>query len=118
MCVTDTDPIRYSKYVDDCCRVISEEAEYPTDIYAVHLTRLHGLANRISGTLLHDDWDMTSSFTSAPIGACVQSLKSELLQLGNKLLVGAHQNRKCKFTIRFVLTTDRISHRSHALSRH
>ena len=94
MCVRDIDPIRYSKYVDDCCRVISEAAEYPTDIYVVHLTRLHGLANRITGTLFHDDCNVTTGFASAPIVACVKSLESELLQLRNSLPGGAHQNSK------------------------
>ena len=94
MCVRDIDPIRNSKYVDDCCHAISEASEYATDVDVIHLTRLHSLANRITGTLFHDDWHETSGFTSAPIGACVKSLESELLQLNDSLSVGAHQNGK------------------------
>jgi len=94
MCVRDIDPIRYSTYVDECCRAISEAAEYPTDIYVVHLTHLHGLADRITRTLISDEWHMTPAFTSAPIGACVKSFESELRQVRSSLPEGAHQNGK------------------------
>ncbi len=81
MCARDIYPIRYSKYVDECCRAISEAAEYPTDIYVVHLTRLHGVAFKIMNTFTFDECHITPTFTSAPIGACVNSFESELEQL-------------------------------------
>lgn len=56
--------------------------EYPNDAAAVHLARLHGVAGRISRVLSPHEWDPSSpGLNSAPIGACVKSLESELTQL-------------------------------------
>ncbi len=94
MCVRDIYPIRHSKYVDECCQAISAAAEYPTDTYVVHLTRLHGMADRISRSLTQDVWHGTPASGSAPLGACVKSLESELLQMRSSLLEGGRQNGK------------------------
>ena len=94
MCVRDIYPIQHSKYVDECCQAISAAAEYPTDIYVVHLTRLHGMADRISRSLTPDVWHGTPASGSAPLGACVKSLESELLQLRSSLLEGERHNGK------------------------
>ncbi|OQV08214.1 Fungal specific transcription factor domain-containing protein [Cladophialophora immunda] len=92
MCKRDVEPIRYSRYADECCRAISEAAEYPTDVYVVHLARLHGMAGRISCIRTQEDWHVNPVSTSAPIGACVKSLESELLQLRNSFPQLSHQN--------------------------
>lgn len=87
MCSRDIEQLRYTKYADDCVRVISEAAEYPSDMYLVRLTQLCCLGDRISRTLGTDDWDSSSSSSgiSAPIGACVRSFEAELHQLKHNL---------------------------------
>lgn len=90
----DMEPIRYSRYVNECCRIISEAVKYPTDVYVVHLARLHGLADKITCTLSHDDCHMIPALTSAPISACVKMLESELLQIKSLFPEEAHQNCK------------------------
>ena len=90
MCIRDIEPIRYSKYVDECCRILIEAAKFPTDISVVHLTRLHGLAQKIARTFTIDDYYMTTNFTAAPIGACVKALEADLLRLRNSLPEGFH----------------------------
>ncbi|EXJ68069.1 uncharacterized protein A1O5_08684 [Cladophialophora psammophila CBS 110553] len=81
-------PVQYSRYVDECCRVVSEAAEYPTDLSVVHLARLHGLADRISRSLTPENWHTIPACTSFPLGAGVKLLESELLQLRASLSEG------------------------------
>ena len=80
MCARDMDAMRYTSYTDECCRTITEAAEYPSDGYLVHLVRLHRVGDRISRVLSADDFDPVPAL-SAPIGMCVRSLESELQQL-------------------------------------
>ena len=96
MCTRDMEHIRCSRYVDECCQIISEAAEYPTDVYAVHIARFHGLADMIMSSLHYEDDHATPALNSAPIGACVKSLESELLQLKGTLLNSASQNGKLR----------------------
>lgn len=81
MCARDIEPIKQSKYVMECCQVLLEDMQYPSDIAAVHLVRLHGVAGRISQGLFTDGWNHPLGFNSAPIGACVKGLESDLMQL-------------------------------------
>ncbi|KIW86764.1 uncharacterized protein Z519_12550 [Cladophialophora bantiana CBS 173.52] len=77
MTARDFEPIRYTKYTDECCSMISEAVEYPTDIYLFQLTKLNYLGDKISRTIIQREWDPSSGI-SAPIGAYVKSLEAEL----------------------------------------
>lgn len=79
MSARDLDPIKYTKYADESCRILAEAAEYPTDILVVQLSKLHCISEKISRTLAIDAWD-TSTKVSAPIAFCVNALESELQQ--------------------------------------
>lgn len=92
MCIRDVEPIRYSKYVDECCCSLIEAAEFPTDISIVHLTRLHGVAQKIAHTFTLDSYDMTTDFTAAPTGACVKVLEADLVRLKTSLPDGSHHD--------------------------
>ena len=92
MCIRDIEPIRYSRYVDECCYILIEAAEFPTDTSVCHLTRLHGLAYRIAHTFTRDDYHMTPDFTSAPTGACVKAFEADLLQLKSSFPEEVHNN--------------------------
>lgn len=92
MCIRDMYPIQYSKYVDECCQAIFSAAEYATDIDVVHLTRFHGIADRIARSLSPGTWHMTPALGSAPLGACVKSLESELQQQKTSWSAGNRQN--------------------------
>ena len=94
MCARNIEPVRYSRYVDECCQVISQAAQYPTDAFVVHLTRLHGVADKTVRTLCPGEWHMSAGFASAPIGACVKILESELLQLKATIPDGNNQNSR------------------------
>ena len=92
MCIRDLEPIRYSKYVNECCCILTEAAEVPTDMSVVNLTRLHGLAQKIAHTFILDDSHETTNFTAAPTVACVKALEVDLLQLKGSLPEGSHHN--------------------------
>nr|KAK5451282.1 hypothetical protein LTR18_001301 [Exophiala xenobiotica] len=92
MCVRDIYPIQHSRYVEECCQAISAAAEYPTDNYVVHLTRLHGMADSISRSLSQDVRHGIPASGPAPLGACVKLLESELQQLRSSLVEGERQN--------------------------
>ncbi|EXJ87450.1 hypothetical protein A1O3_04410 [Capronia epimyces CBS 606.96] len=84
MCARDIVPLRYTKYADECCHLISEAAEYETDLYLVRLTQQCRLGDRMSRTLSPDEceWESGSDFSfSAPIGACVKMFEAELQRL-------------------------------------
>jgi hypothetical protein len=91
-------PVQYSKYVDECCRAVSEAAEYPTDLSAVHLARIHGMADRISRSLTPENWHTIPAFTPFPLGACVKLLEPELLQLRTSLSEGG-QNGELEYAM-------------------
>ena len=40
--------MKLSNYLEDCCAALESAAEYPTDIYLVHLTRLQGTVERMA----------------------------------------------------------------------
>lgn len=84
------EPIRYSRYVKDCCCILTEAAEFPTDSSVVHLTHLHGLARKVAHTFTLDDYHVTTDFTAALTGACVKALETELQQLKSSLPEGYH----------------------------
>lgn len=86
MCARDIEAIRYSSYTDECCRALSAASEYTTDIYLIQLTHVHCLADKIGRSLSRDEWDLTSSTISAPIGACVRSMELELSDLKTSLV--------------------------------
>lgn len=81
MCARDIEPMRYSKHVMECCQELLDHLQYPSDTAAVHLVRLHGVAGKISQNLDSEEWDQPLGFSSAPIGACVKAIESELLKV-------------------------------------
>ncbi|PQE22083.1 tRNA processing endoribonuclease protein [Rutstroemia sp. NJR-2017a BVV2] len=44
------DAMKYPVYLDECCRVIAEEKEYPTDVLLLELVKITDLAERIVNT--------------------------------------------------------------------
>lgn len=85
MCAKDIEPVKFTRYADECCQLISEASEYPSDNHVVQLTRLHQLEDTINRTLNYEEWDQSWGIT-APIGACMKSLEAELHKLKSVIL--------------------------------
>jgi hypothetical protein len=92
MCRRDMDPMRYTDYTEECCRVIEDAGEYPTDLYLVRLVRLHRMADRIRRILSVDECDPPGVILSAPIGMCIKSLEVELQQIKLSLDLNSPHN--------------------------
>ncbi|KAK9233890.1 hypothetical protein V1525DRAFT_414898 [Lipomyces kononenkoae] len=85
MCRRDMDPMKYTDYTEECCRVLEDAGEHPTDLYLVRLVRLHRMAGRIRRMLTIDEYDSPGLILSAPIGMCIKSIEAELRQLKQSL---------------------------------
>lgn len=84
MCSREMDPIRYTRYAEECFHAIADTVEYPTDAYLVQLVNLHRMSDKIARTLSIENLTSSTGF-STPIGALVKSLQGELLQLKDSL---------------------------------
>ena len=99
ICARDLYPIRHSSYVDECCRILSEASEYPTDVYLVQLTSLHCFVEKVNRVLSPEELGVGAGAT--PIGACVKLLESEFLQLRTSLSANSDIPQKGKFALPF-----------------
>lgn len=82
-CVKDLGSIiRFTRYTDECCNVLDQIAEYPTDASAVQLIRAMNVADKIHHTLYHTEL-FSSSVSSAPppLGLSIRWLEAEIKQL-------------------------------------
>ena len=90
MCIRDMEPIRHSRYVDDCCCLLTKTAQSPTDLTLCHLVRLHGLAQKVVRTFVRDDGYTTGLSTASTI-ACVKALEMDLFQMGETIASISHE---------------------------
>ncbi|CAG7916245.1 unnamed protein product [Penicillium olsonii] len=80
-CVKDLGPIiRFTKYTEECCKVLEQAAENPVDAHLVQLVRVMNLAERIHCTLYRTDLH-SSPVSSPPIGLSIRWLEAELKEL-------------------------------------
>jgi hypothetical protein len=86
MCSKDIDPLRYTDYTKECCRVIAEAGEYPTDRYLVSLVQMHSMTDRINRMLSCDESEPLGASLSAPLGMCIQLLEKELEAIKSTIL--------------------------------
>ena len=90
----DYEPIRYTKYAEECCQLLLEAAEYPTDVHLIQLVKLLYMGDKINRTLNPQDFDPSSNI-SMPVGAAVKSLEAEVHQLKPLVSPDSLQNGKC-----------------------
>ncbi|KAJ5769836.1 uncharacterized protein N7511_001887 [Penicillium nucicola] len=72
--------IRFTKYTEDCCNVLEQASEYPSDAYLVQLVRIMNLAEKIQNTLYRTEFHLSSA-PSTPLGLSIRWLEAELKQL-------------------------------------
>lgn len=70
------DALMNTTYLDDCCRVLEDEMEYPTDQLLVLLVRTQHLSRSVSMTLA-----FRNPKDSLPLSIIVQSFQHEISQL-------------------------------------
>lgn len=94
--VKHTDIMRYTRYMDDCCRVLLEKQEYPTDFFLVQLVKLQRIALCMQNTLPLDSLDPPSPLTSS-IGLSLKSFETELEQFKSSLPGNIQNHRRCSW---------------------
>ncbi|KAF4761865.1 hypothetical protein HAV15_006682 [Penicillium sp. str.  len=82
-CVKDLGSIiRFTRYTDECCNVLDQIAEYPTDASMVQLVRAMNVADRIHHTLYHTElYSSSVSSVPPPLGLSIRWLEAEIKQL-------------------------------------
>ncbi|KAI1617442.1 hypothetical protein EDD37DRAFT_219756 [Exophiala viscosa] len=83
----DMEPLKYSMYADECCRVLEQANEHANDEQLVIMTRIMSLVGKIKSTFSPEEWEPSSGM-SAPVGICVKSFEAELEQLKTRLPTG------------------------------
>ena len=81
ICIKKMDPMSYTQRTEECCRLLNERSELPSDAYLVHMVQLHHIASRIGQTLLLDEAEVPSGATLRPIQMCVKSFQKDLEEL-------------------------------------
>ncbi|KAJ6189815.1 hypothetical protein N7519_004723 [Penicillium mononematosum] len=79
-CVKDLGPIiRFTKYTDECCNVLEQVAEYPTDVSLVQLVRVMNMADKIHYALYNTEVNISSvSSAPPPLGLSIRWLEPSL----------------------------------------
>ncbi|OQE43291.1 hypothetical protein PENCOP_c003G02827 [Penicillium coprophilum] len=82
-CVKDLGPIiRFTRYVDECCNVLDQVAECPSDAYLVQLVRVMNLTDKIHQTLYNTELhSLSASSVPPPLGLTIRWLEDELKEL-------------------------------------
>jgi hypothetical protein len=80
--------------VGDCCNILSSSAEFPTDVAAAHLARLHGLTQKVARTFGDEEGFSIADVPTSSINAGVKALEAELVQLRSTLPKEFHNNGK------------------------
>ncbi|KAE9364158.1 hypothetical protein N431DRAFT_549798 [Stipitochalara longipes BDJ] len=92
MCAKDIDPLRFTDYTRECCQIITEAGEYPTDQYLVNLVRMHSMTEQINRMLSCDESESLGASLSAPMGMCIQLLGKELQSIKASIVPGTPEN--------------------------
>ncbi|KAL2844593.1 hypothetical protein BJY01DRAFT_186522 [Aspergillus pseudoustus] len=92
ICTEDVDPMRYTAYTEDCCRVL-ESAGGSTDLYLVRLVRLHRMVDRIEHTLFLNVYGFYAE-PSTPLSTRIETFEAELQ--GIKPLQAPYNLHDCK----------------------
>jgi hypothetical protein len=84
--------MRWTRYSDECLRLLEDKKEYPTDELLVYLTRVQLICNKGSSTTINDlfcDADM-----GVPADFYVKTLKSQLDSIEQSIPPGLESNGK------------------------
>ena len=74
------EPLRFTKYSNECCDTVQEASEFPTDAYLVQLVRVMHLADRMNRTISVNEFE-TPAVLSAPLGLSIRWYQAEIQKL-------------------------------------
>ncbi|KAH8813127.1 hypothetical protein F5884DRAFT_787485 [Xylogone sp. PMI_703] len=91
-CFQKIDSLRFTSHMDECARFLSENPEYPTDIYLVHLVQLQRTVERITKSVLHHQWEGKTTI-KAPLDLHMKMFEDELSRLHSALPSELQENK-------------------------
>lgn len=80
-----------TSHLDQCCRILEEEMEFPTDKVAVLLVRIQRLAQSISQALTS-----RNNLDRIALSMTVQSFEHEIQQLRASIIQGSYSHGKAQ----------------------
>ncbi|KAF9774979.1 hypothetical protein IL306_006978 [Fusarium sp. DS 682] len=94
------EPMRYTKYIQQCLAVLEQEREYETDIRLVTLVRIQHLTERIAQLNAPDDpAEEVVGLPAAPLSAYVSAFHGELDRIRNGLPPELKNDREFRYWI-------------------
>ncbi|KAF2689106.1 hypothetical protein K458DRAFT_292127 [Lentithecium fluviatile CBS 122367] len=115
-CLKDITPIPFSRYADQCCRILESTMEYFGDAYLVRLVHVQRKIDKIRDILYTED-SVYMSGMSIPLVMGVSSLEQELQTLEDSLppAVGVAQllylsHQSVRLYLRKISLDDRLFH--------
>lgn len=97
MCFKDIDAMRFTRTMEQCCQILEDTQDQPSDIYLVQSARLQQVAIKIGQILYSDEIDMTSGM-SVPLVGSISSLEKQILKARSSLRLDIPQ--ACKVSPR------------------
>ncbi|PYH95251.1 hypothetical protein BO71DRAFT_377835 [Aspergillus ellipticus CBS 707.79] len=83
LCLDEKDPMRFTPYTEECCRLVEEAAECESDRYLIHLVRIAQMGEKIHRTLHSHEVEPPSGSASTAI--IISWLQKDLQQLKSSL---------------------------------
>lgn len=68
---------RFTKYTEDCCRVLEAAQDHPNDVYVLELLRLLRLVHRVDKVVYQDALNVSSEMTP-PLAMVIGALQEEV----------------------------------------
>ncbi|MCJ1312744.1 hypothetical protein MMC25_006420 [Agyrium rufum] len=75
--VRKIEALPFSKYMDECCNVISEAQEYQSDVFLLRLVKLQTIVDRMTSSLPYEDVE-SGQRASATTEMVIKALQNEL----------------------------------------
>lgn len=94
MYLMDMDPMRFTAYTEECCRVLEDTAQHPSDKYLVKLVQMHQMTDRINHVLTFDQHHPTEPIFSAPVGMCIKALEADLRRIKDSITLNTLNDSK------------------------
>lgn len=78
ICVKKMDPMLWNRRMEECCRLLSERREHPSDVYLLRQVQLYRIAGRIGQALPFDELEYDPGASMQPIRMCTKSFSHDL----------------------------------------
>ncbi|KAK1570135.1 uncharacterized protein LY79DRAFT_527453 [Colletotrichum navitas] len=94
------DPLKYSRYMQQCIRELQETQEYDSDMHLICIVRIQRLCERVADLRSRDyDEEEADMVVRAPVSAHMMGFSAELNKLQAEMPPGLRSNGKSDFRI-------------------